>query len=416
MLKAFFQTFGCRVNQYETEVLREKILAGGLSKETEAFENADLCVINTCTVTKEADKDALRLLRRISRRNPAARLVVTGCLASRSPKEILEAAPAATVVGNDAKEHIPALLGCAPAPAFAGVTGLAGRTRAFVKIQDGCNMHCAYCIIPAIRPALSCKPIGELETEIRGLVERGVRELVLCGVRLGRYLVRDERGRRVDFPGMLDLLLDLPGDFRLRLSSLEITDLTDRLVDVLVRREGKLCPSFHVPLQSGSDPVLRRMERWYTAGFFARRVAALRERWPDAGVFTDVMVGFPGETRALYDESRRFIAELGFSGLHVFRYSKRPGTPAARWKDHVDEDELVDRARDMRELDGRLRADFAKRAVGSRRRVLVEEGGAHPEGLSEHFLRVRFDRPPGDGLVWADVVATNGPLALAQKA
>ena len=137
MLKAYFQTFGCRVNQYETEVLREKILSGGLSKETEEFEDADLCVINTCTVTREADKDALRLLRRISRRNPAARLVVTGCLASRSPKEILDAAPAAVVIGNEAKDSIPALLGCAPAPEFAGVVGLSGHTRAFVKIQDG---------------------------------------------------------------------------------------------------------------------------------------------------------------------------------------------------------------------------------------------------------------------------------------
>src|SRR5581483_299560 len=321
--------------------------------------------------------------------------------ASRSPEEILEAAPAAMVVGNDAKENIPALLGCAPAPAFAGVTGLAGRTRAFVKIQDGCNMHCAYCIIPAIRPTLSCKPIDELETEVRGLVERGVREIVLCGVRLGRYLVRDGEGRRVDFPGMLDRLLDLPGDFRLRLSSLEITDLTDRLIDVLVRREGKLCPSFHVPLQSGSDPVLRRMDRWYTAGFFARRVEALRARWPDAGVFTDVMVGFPGETETHHDESYRFISDLGLSGLHVFRYSKRPGTPAARWKDLVSEEELVERARAMRELDARLRGRFASDAVGSRRRVLMEEGGAQPEGLTEHFLRLRFDRPPGEGLIWA---------------
>src|SRR5262249_22203157 len=191
----------------------ERLLQDSSRAETPDFESADLCVVNTCTVTREADKDALRLLRRISRRNPSARLVVTGCLASRSPQEILEAAPAAVVVGNEGKENLPAMLGCSPAPGFAGITGFHGRTRAFVKVQDGCNMHCAYCIIPSIRPTLSSKPYQELEREVAGLVDGGIQEIVLCGVRLGRYLVRDSSGRRVDFVAMLDRLLTLPGDF-----------------------------------------------------------------------------------------------------------------------------------------------------------------------------------------------------------
>jgi threonylcarbamoyladenosine tRNA methylthiotransferase MtaB len=308
------------------------------------------------------------------------------------------------------------MLGCAPVPEFAGISGFHQRTRAFVKVQDGCNMHCAYCIIPSIRPTLSCKPYEELEREVGGLVDRGVREIVVCGVRLGRYLVRDIAGRRVDFVAMLDRLLALPGDFRIRLSSLEVTDLTDRLIDLLVRSEGKLCPSFHVPLQAGADAVLSRMGRWYSAAFYARRIAALRARWPDAGLFSDVMVGFPGETDAHFEDGHRFIASLGFSGLHVFRYSKRPGTLAARFREQVPEPCLLDRARRMRELDHRLRVAFAAEALGSRRRVIIEEGGAAPEGLTDHFLRVRFAEPPGRGLLWARIVSTEGPSALAQRA
>ncbi|MBI4386947.1 MAG: MiaB/RimO family radical SAM methylthiotransferase, partial [Elusimicrobia bacterium] len=390
--------------------------SGGVC-ETSRFEEADLCVVNTCTVTEEADKEALRLIRRIARRNPAARLVVTGCLASRSPDTILDAAPAATVAGNDAKTVLPAMLGCRTAPEFTGVTGLRDRTRAFVKVQDGCNMTCAYCIIPSVRPRLSCKPWAELEREVRGLIESGTQEVVLCGVRLGRYLVWDG-DRRVDFVAMLDRLLCLPGDFRIRLSSLEVTDLTDRLLELLVRWEGRLAPSFHVPLQSGSDEVLKRMERWYSASFYARRAAALRARWPDAGLFADVMVGFPGETDEHFEESFRFVSDIGFSGLHVFRFSRRSGTPAARFKDAVAEPRMLERAQRMRALDRELRRRFAASAVGSVRRVLVEGRGSmlKAEGVSDHFLRVYFREDPGSGLVPARIVSSRDAVALAQRA
>jgi threonylcarbamoyladenosine tRNA methylthiotransferase MtaB len=386
--------------------LRENLLAGGAASAVQDFEAADLCVINTCTVTAQADNEALRLIRRISRRNPAARLVVTGCLASRDPAAILREAPGAVVVGNEGKDAIPAMLGCSAAPA--GVRGLDGRSRAFVKIQDGCNMGCGFCVIPSIRPTLSCKPYGELEAEMRGLVEKDVPEIVLCGVRLGRYLSTDAGGRRVDFVAALERLLALPGDFRIRLSSLEITDVTDRLIGLMAASGGKLCPSLHVPLQSGSAGVLRRMKRWYSAEFYARRIAALKRRIPNVGLFADVMAGFPDETDGEHSESRDFIAGLGFSGLHVFRYSSRPGTPAARGG-QVEPGLILDRAQELRELDGTLRSSFAAKAVGSVRRVVAEIAG--PEALAEDFLTVRLDVRPGPGWRQVRVISSAGPVA-----
>lgn len=406
-MKIWFHTFGCRVNQYETERLRERVLTGEDSES--GFEQADLCVVNTCTVTGSADQDALRLLRRISRRNPAARLVVTGCLASRSPEAIRAAAPHALVVGNAGKEELAESLGCAPAPAAAGIRGFGGRSRAYVKVQDGCNMYCTYCIIPSVRPTLSSRPAAEVEAEIAGLVAEGFGEIVLCGIRLGRYL-QSEGGRRVDFCALLARLLALPGDFRIRLSSFEITDVTDRFLALAEGSSGRLCPSFHLPLQSGSDEVLKRMKRWYSSAFFERRIAALKERLPHAGLFTDVMVGFPGESEEDFARSLELLERLGFCGLHVFPYSARSGTPAARW---TPPPPAVVEARmgRMRELDSRLRSAFARRALGSRRRVLVERGPDGPAGTAEDFLKVRLDRDPGTAFAWVRVARVEGAEA-----
>lgn len=396
-MRAYFKTFGCRVNQAEGEGLKERILADGVTTLTTDFESADLCVLNTCTVTVEGDEDALRLMRRISRRNPAARLVVTGCLATRSPAEVLKAAPAALVVGNADKENIPALLGCRPVPDEATFRAFGGKTRAFLKVQDGCDMSCTYCIIPSVRPELSSKPADAAVAEARSLVERGYKELVLCGIRLGRYL--DDSGpARVDFVALLERLVAIPGDFRIRLSSFEITDVTERFLDAAEAAGPKVCASYHLPLQSGCETVLKRMNRWYTAAFYRRRVSSLRARFPEAGLFTDLMTGFPGETDEEHRESLRFVTELGFSGLHVFRFSARAGTPAARRPDRLPEPVVIARAEEFRSLDKVLRGRFAASHDGARRTVLVEPKGPGGEGLTEHFLRVRFAADPGPGL------------------
>ena len=392
-MRVYTKTFGCRVNQYETQALRERLGREAGSVDAEGFEDADVCVVNTCTVTAEADREALALLRRIGRRNPAARLFVTGCLVSRDAALVRAAAPHAQLVGNAEKASLPALLGCAPAP-LGGVSGLAGRSRAFVKVQDGCNMSCAFCVIPSIRPELSSKSWPELLDEVRGLVDAGKPEIVLCGIRLGRYLSRDEAGRRVDLVCALERLLEVPGEFRLRLSSLEITDATDRLFALMAASGGRLCPSLHAPLQSGSETVLRRMKRWYSAEFYRRRADAFRAQVPKAALFADVMTGFPGETDAEHEESLRFAQTLPFDGLHVFRYSRRPGTAAARLSP-VPEAVIARRAAEWRALDERLRAAFAARVVGRERTVVPELAG--DAGLTEDFLEVGLPErlPPG---------------------
>ncbi len=360
-------------------------------------------------MTEQADRDALRLISRIARRNPTARLVVTGCLASRDPQSILRQAPAAMVVGNEGKEGLSAMLGCRAAPA--GVTELSGRSRAFVKIQDGCNMSCRFCIIPSVRPQLSSKPYAELESEVQGLITRGCPEIVLCGVRLGRYLSTDEAGRRVDLVGALEHLLELPGRFRLRLSSLEITDATDRLFALMAGSQGRLCPSLHLPLQSGSEGVLRRMGRWYSAAFYRRRAEAFQARVAHASLFADIMTGFPEESEAEHEESLGFARAVGFSGLHVFRYSRRPGTSAAR-SPCLDDEIVSERASQWRALDFSLRGDFAARAVGACRTVVPERSGS--EALTEDFLTVRLKEPAPAGLLAVQISRAQGVNAWAE--
>ena len=413
-MKAFFKTYGCRVNQYETQALRENLTQGNLMEVTEDFATADLCVVNTCTVTEEADQDALRLIRKIGRRNPMAKVVVTGCLASRDPQKILSEMPQAIVVGNKDKMSIPALIGCTSAPAPSSVTGLWGRSRAFVKIQDGCDMGCAFCIIPSIRPNLASKPFVDLENAIKGLVSRHCPEIVLCGIRLGRYLSEDSAGRRVDFIGLLERLLAIPGDFRIRLSSLEITDVTERFISLFSRAGEKLAPSLHLPLQSGSEATLKSMGRWYTATFYRRRLEALRAKIPHCSVFSDVMAGFPGESEEEFNASLDFIREMNFSGLHPFRYSSRPGTLAEKRKDHLNEKTIVHRSEILRSLDHELREKFALKSIGSVRRVVVEGRPGKPEGLCEDFLTVELNQYPGPSFAWVRVASASGITAKAE--
>lgn len=408
-MKVYFKTFGCRVNQYETQTLRENLLCDG-DEEVSDFLQAELCVVNTCTVTRAADRDALQLLRRITKRNPAARVVVLGCGATRAPEELRTAAPSALVVGHRDRDRVRELLGL-PEASFHGIRGAAGRARALVKVQDGCDRACAYCIVPVVRPSVSSRPLEEVSLEVEGLVGGGFREIVLCGIRLGRYEAPDARG--TDLAGLTARLVSLPGDFRVRFSSLEFDELSDPLIGLAARSEGRLCPSFHLPLQSGSDRTLARMGRWYTAGEYSKRVEALRKSLPGAGLFTDVMVGFPGETREDFETTVAVIRELRFSGLHVFRYSKRQGTRAAEMPDQVPAEESAERAETLRKVDRELRRRFANEAVGSRRRVLVEERGEEVTATTDHFLRVRLERDPGEGFAWARVSAVKGDLALA---
>jgi threonylcarbamoyladenosine tRNA methylthiotransferase MtaB len=408
-VKVYVKSFGCRLNQAEGEELAARLLNEPGAAASEGFEDADLCVLNTCTVTAEADREALALARRVARRNPAARLVVTGCLATRDPEAVRWAAPGAIVVGNEGKAGLPALLGCSAAPLDAWNPSLSGRARAFIKVQDGCNMDCAYCTIPSVRPALSNVPLPELLARARALAEDGVPELVLCGVRLGRYLWREPGSPRVDLAGLVEKMLEIPGDFRVRLSSLEITDATDRLFALMNSSGGRLCPHLHLPLQSGCEATLKRMRRWYSADYYRRRAEAYRCAVPEGSLFADVMTGFPGETDVEHRESFAFAESLAFDGLHLFRYSARPGTEAASWK-APDARVVRARAGEWRVLDAARRAAHAARAIGRERVAAPSLDGR--EGVTEDFLTIALGPSSAKRLLRVRIERTGGSRVL----
>lgn len=387
MPQVFFHTFGCKVNQYETESLREQLLRVGY-QTIEEFSAADLCIVNSCSVTAEADKKCRQFLRKILRENQRARVLVTGCYATRDPSEVKELSPRIEVFSNQKKDSIPEFLtGCSLFTAHASfITAFHGHTRAFVKVQDGCDAACTYCIIPKLRPKMESRPASEILEEVRYLLSRGTKEIVLTGIRLGSYGLASSGGRVGKVHGnlaeLLKRLILLPGDFRIRLSSLEITELTDELI-ALAKSTAKICPHFHLPLQSGEDAILRRMGRWYDSKFYSDTVSKIRRSLPECGIFADVIVGFPGESDENFENSYRFI-ESHLNGMHVFPFSERAGTPAIKLSGHCDARIIQPRLRRMIALDKSLRRKFQNRFAGKERMVLAESDG----GFTENGIRL----------------------------
>ncbi|MFA5975909.1 MAG: tRNA (N(6)-L-threonylcarbamoyladenosine(37)-C(2))-methylthiotransferase MtaB [Elusimicrobiota bacterium] len=390
-----FHTFGCKVNQYETEELRSLLHSGDFQVVPEE-QAADVYVINSCTVTEEADRSCRQLIRKLLREHPEARVLVTGCYAERSAVELRAVSPRVEVFGNREKPLVAVALGmpasCIENAARRDGVLLADRTRATIKIQDGCDGPCTYCIVPSVRPVMVCRPPTLVLDEARTYLARGFREIVLTGVRLGRY---EWTGDDVpwDLATLIQRLTELPGDFRIRLSSIEVTEMSNALI-ALAASQPKLCPFFHIPLQSGDDRVLKRMGRWYTAGRYRSLIHEIRRRIPDVALSTDVIVGFPGEEQEHFENTKRFLMEEAFSRIHVFRYSVRPGTPAERLSDQVNPQTKSQRCRTLLQLDLHLRQRFANRFLNRPVRVLLESLSS---GYTEHYVRVRSRDPIPEG-------------------
>lgn len=399
-MRYLLRTFGCRVSQAESAETAARLAAAGAVR-TKNASDAELLIVRTCTVTRDADREALKFLRRVSRDNPRARLVVSGCLAERAPEDILQAAPQARVVPGEA------LAGALGLPEEGTLPGSDDRARALLKVQDGCDGSCAYCVVPRVRPRLDSLAPEAAEARVRALAEAGVFEIVLCGIRLGRYRHGD-----TGLAGLLGRLLRLPGAFRLRLSSLEIDEAGAALAGLIAGSGGRLCPHLHLPLQSGSDAVLRRMRRPYTAAVFARRVESLLRQVPGLAVFTDVITGFPGETEAEHRESLALVRDLGLRGLHIFRYSAREGTPAASFPDQVPASVARERLALWLELDRTLRRAHARAAAGQERVAVPLRTGA--EAVTEDFLTVELAPCPGPGLWRVKIADTDGDRLLAR--
>ncbi len=390
-MKVSFQTFGCKANQYDTELLRTRLESGG-GESVDDFHEADLCLVNSCSVTAKADQECRQFVRRLLRENPSARVVVTGCYASHAPDELRALSPRVEVYSNKEKEGLPACLGFEVAPEVWGLSRVAHRARAFVKIQDGCQAPCRYCIIPQTRGTYWSKPVEHVLQEVRTLVQAGHGEIVFTGIRLGLYRGKSSGGKAEDLTGLLGQIIQLPGKFRVRLSSLEVTEVPDSLLE-LVSGTDKICAHFHIPLQSADDDVLKDMGRWYRFSDYLDRVNAIRRFVPDAGVTADVLTGFPTESEAAFENTFHRIESMDLSGLHAFPYSSRPGTVAAELKP-LDRTVLQKRARRLIDLSDQLKSRFRDRFVGTTRMVLAEGTG---EGWTDNYLRVQLptDIPAG---------------------
>lgn len=377
-------TLGCRVNQYETEYVRQGLARAGF-RDAAADEPADLCVVNTCTVTHEGDAKSRQTIRQLAKRNPGTRIVVMGCYATRAPEEVASLPGVAEVVTD--KRELPDLLGrFGVVDIPTGISRFAGRQRAYVKVQDGCLLNCSFCIIPRVRPVMSSRPLAHIVDEAWRLVDEGHREIVLTGIHLGHYGVEWNRGRPKSawtrLAHLVDRLARLPGDFRVRLSSIEATEVTRELLATMAEHADRVCPHLHVSLQSGSDAVLRRMRRRWGARRFVDRCRLARETLDQPALTTDVIVGFPGETAADFEATCQVCDEVGFSKIHVFPYSRRNGTTAAEMPDQIPPDVKAARVDRLDELADGWRARYYRTLLGRRLQVLVEPAAAPRVGWS----------------------------------
>jgi threonylcarbamoyladenosine tRNA methylthiotransferase MtaB len=401
MSRFFVQNFGCRATQADGAALEAQLAARGL-ESAQARQEADFVILNTCTVTASADEDVRQTVRRVHRENPQSRILVTGCYAQRAPEELAVMDGVEWVVGNSHKTEIAELLAGEPyhgqilvgdifAPhdfLTAPVMDAAGdRTRPNLKIQDGCNNRCSFCIIPFVRGRSRSSSAERVIEQVRSLARR-YREVVLSGINLGRW--GREPGSTMRLADLLRRLLAETEIERLRLSSVEPMDFSDDLLG-LMAASPRIAKHVHAPLQSGSDRILRRMHRKYRPRHYADRIQKARRLMPDAAIGADVMVGFPGESEAEFEETRALIERLPFTYLHVFTYSERPGTPAAEMPDSVPMPVRKARNRILRELAASKNLAFRREMVGKMlSAVTLDEPCA---ALSGNYLKVQLARP-----------------------
>lgn len=398
-----FHTLGCKVNQYDTQAMQEKFIQNGYDL-TEFDDIADVYVINTCTVTNLGDRKSRQMIRRANRLNPHAVIAVVGCYAQTAPKEILNIPGVDLVLGTGDRNQIVEYVEKArdmgrpidgvhdimKAKEFEemAITSFEDKTRAVLKIQEGCDRYCSYCIIPYARgPVRSRKPKDVIH-QVKDLIDAGFREFVLTGIHVASY------GKDLDGMDLLTLIEEIhaiEGVKRIRLGSLEPTLLTEAFVE-RIKNMPKVCGHYHLSLQSGNDLTLKRMNRKYTTSQFMEIVDRLRGHIADVAITTDIMVGFPGETREEFDSTMEFVKGINFSRIHVFKYSPRKGTPAARYNCQISKNVKELRSRKLIALGKEMERDFNNSFIGKEEWVLFEEASKNKmgwyEGYTSHYIRV----------------------------
>ncbi|MBY2476889.1 tRNA (N(6)-L-threonylcarbamoyladenosine(37)-C(2))-methylthiotransferase MtaB [Clostridioides difficile] len=402
MKKVAFYTLGCKVNQYETEAMLELFEKDGY-EQVNSEEYADVYVINTCTVTHMSDRKSRQYIRRVKKKNPDAIIAVVGCYSQVSPEEILDIEEVNLVMGTndrrkiveeikkiDASKKVSTVDDIMKVKAFEEIeiSQTNGKTRAFMKIQDGCDRFCTYCIIPYARGRVRSRDIDSIVDEVKKLANNGYKEVVLTGIHVASY-GKDLKDKDIKLLDVIKQINEIDKIERIRLSSVEPILFTDEFVNEVLKMD-KVCPHYHLSLQSGCDETLKRMNRRYTTSEYKTIVDRLRSKMPNVAITTDVIVGFPGETNDEFKETYEFLKEIELSQMHIFKYSPRKGTPAATMENQVDPQMKHFRSEQLLNLSKVNFNKFANKFIGSELDVLFEQNTEENkfEGLTSNYIRV----------------------------
>lgn len=416
MKSVAFYTLGCKVNHYETEAMMDKFKHQGYEIK-EFDEKADIYIINSCTVTNQAASKSRKYARRAKRRNDNSVVIMVGCYPQVDEKEVIDIKEIDYILGTSGKNSIVSLVenqleiesndkhlkNNVQYEDFSdfeemSITDLSETTRAYIKIQEGCNQFCSYCIIPYARGKMRSRQPDNVISEVKKLIrEDNVKEVVLTGIHLGAYGI--EKNNEYALVELIEKLSQISGLKRIRLSSIEVTEVNDRLLD-LMKNDEKICPHLHLPLQSGSNKILDKMNRPYTREEFKERVKKFRKAVPDLAITTDVIVGFPGETIKEFRETYDFVKEIGFSRVHVFPFSRRKNTPAYDMKPRVRGDIKSKNAARLRFLNKRLMSKFNKKYIGQTKKIIIEDNKEYNTGLytgyTDNYIKVLVDAEQSD--------------------
>jgi threonylcarbamoyladenosine tRNA methylthiotransferase MtaB len=387
MKKTRIVTLGCRTNQYESQLFSDQLHQLGYASAQEGEEGVELCIVNTCTVTDHADSSSRYQIRKLARQYSKARIVVTGCMAESAPEVIRSIDPRIELIPNQSKETLVATLFPEESIPELQIQQFEGHTRAFVKIQDGCNSFCTYCIIPYVRGRSVSRPVAQILAEVKTLVSHGYQEIVLTGINIG-----DFEADGVRLAGLVRQVDQIEEVKRLRISSIDPDEVDDDLLDAVIQGRAT-CPSMHLVLQSGSNVILKRMNRKYTRQIFMQTVERLLKAEPDFTVTTDIIVGFPGETEADFQETLNVVQDVRFAKVHLFPYSPRKRTRAALYPNRIQPDVMRDRKNRLLRLTEQAAFLLRQGFVGRTMEVLLEEGTDEMlSGHTSNFLRVQVPR------------------------
>ncbi len=417
-----FKTLGCRLNLYETDALASKFVEKGYTVDDD-FENsnAEILVINTCTITNQSDRKSRDYISRARRKG--SMVIVTGCMAEQYREIVANDSDIAVVVNNKHKNRIFDIvearlkgLNVVPEDFDGDVFGFSSakntfHTRSIVKIQDGCNNFCTYCIVPFVRGRAISRPVDQVIKNVKDQLNYGFKEIVLTGVNISKYKFED-----VDFYALVEKILDIQGDFRVRIASIEPDDFSDEFVNLF--KNPKLAPHIHLCLQSGSNAVLSRMHRHYTMEDFYRIVDKFRSLIPDFNFTTDIIVGFPGESEQEFNETLEAAKRIVFGHIHAFKYSRRKGTKADKMPDQVDEKIKTQRSKTLRELADKLEIQNISSMIGKNQIMLSEtmdkDGFLYGYGENYQRIRLKIDNPQSNKFYKVKIVAVDGDLAIGE--